>query len=62
MIDYERIAMDAGYTVKERLFNGSVYYCYHAYGKWGFFYSTEQEAWKACCVENGLVEGLEGRL
>jgi hypothetical protein len=51
--DYKKIAKEYGFRVWHSDDLGWKYFDGYL-GRWG--YATEQEAWKACCVDNELME------
>lgn len=55
---YESIAREAGFVVVSSEYNVGMWYWAKRPGerhKHGAYVDSEQEAWKACCVENGLL-------
>jgi hypothetical protein len=53
---YETLAREAGYYVDEWSNSGMWrWYKTFMFVRSAILYNTPEEAWKACCVENGLV-------
>jgi hypothetical protein len=58
MMNYKKIAIAAGYSVENSLDSNYLWLWFEDANydnRASWFYETEQEAWKACCVEKGLI-------